>query len=189
MEITTVMLQIFFLKLLPSKVDIGSLSLGKIGFSYKERFINKKFTSTDRFNEVEFDRIYNTTGSSTQEDEQFREARLNLIPIEELNFNSTAGFVKRGESFQSNRFNNAIRLSNQQNYNLTYNLDFVDTKNKNVNTKWWRHAGDAHYIFWNLIKPGFNYLAENKRENTAEKDSLLSGSLEYYELNPICAAS
>ncbi len=173
-----------FLKVLPSKVDIGSLSLGKIGFSYKERFINKKFTSTDRFNEVEFDRIYNTTGSSTQEDEQFREARLNLIPIEELNFNSTAGFVKRGESFKSNRFNNAFRLSNQQNYNIAYNLDFVDTKNKNVNTKWWRHAGDAHYIFWNLIKPGFNYLAENKRENSSEKDSLLSGSLEYYELNP-----
>lgn len=172
------------LKVLPSQVDIGSLSLGKIGFSYKERFINKKFTSTDRFNEVEFDRIYNTTGAPEQQDEQFREARLNLIPVQEVNFNSSAGFLKRGDDFQSNRYNNIIRISDAQNYNISYNLDFVDTRNRNVKTNWWRHSGDAHYIFWNLVKPGFNYLAENKRDNRAEQDSLLSSSLEYYELNP-----
>jgi hypothetical protein len=173
-----------FLKVLPSKVDIGSLSLGKVGFSYQERFINKRFTSTDRFNEVEFDRIYNTTGSSTQNDEQFREARLNLIPIQELNINSSAGFLKRGESFKSDRYNNVIRLSNQQNYNVSYNLDYVNTRNLTVKSKWWRQAGDANYTFWNLIKPGFNFLAENKRDKQSEKDSLLSASLEYYELNP-----
>jgi hypothetical protein len=173
-----------FLKVLPSKVDIGSLSLGKIGFSYQERFINKNFTSTDRFNEVEFDRIYNTTGSTTQQGESFREGRLNLMPIQELNFNSSAGFLKRGDSFQSNRYNNVFRLSDQKIYNVTYNLDYVDTRNLNVKSKWWRQAGDANYIFWNLIKPGFNFLAENKRDKQSEKDSLLTGSLEYYELNP-----
>ncbi len=172
------------LKVLPSNINLGSLNLGKAGFSYKERFINKKFTSTDRFNEVEFDRIYNTTGSSTQEDEQFREARLNLIPIDQLNFNSLAGFLNRGDLFKSNRYNNSIRLSDQTKYNIFYNLDFVNTKNQNNSTDWWRHAGDAHYIFWNLIKPGFNYLAENKRSYGINKDSLTAGSLEYYELNP-----
>ncbi|MGB5531456.1 MAG: hypothetical protein WBQ32_15915 [Ignavibacteriaceae bacterium] len=173
-----------FLKVLPSNVDIGSISLGKIGFSYKERFINKRFTSTDRFNEVEFDRNYNTTGSSTQQDERFREGRINLIPIQELNINSSAGFLKRGDAFRSDRYNNSIRLSDEQKYNISYNLDYVDTRNLTVKSKWWRHTGDAHYIFWNLIKPGFNYLAENKRDKRAEKDSLLSASLEYYELNP-----
>jgi hypothetical protein len=172
------------LRVLPSNISLGSLSLGKAGFSYKERFINKKFTSTDRFNEVEFDRIYNTSGSSTEEDEQFREARLNLIPVEELNINSLAGFLKRGDSFQSNRYNNSIRFSDKQVYNAFYNLDYVDTKNQNTKSNWWRHAADAHYIFWNLIKPGFNILAEDKRINTSGKDSLLAGSFEYYELNP-----
>lgn len=173
-----------FLRVLPGNINLGSLNLGKAGFSYKERFINKKFTSTDRFNEVEFDRIYNTSGSSTQQDEQFREARLNLIPIEELNITSLAGFLKRGDSFQSNRYNNSIRFSNKQNYNAFYNLDYVDTRNQNTKSNWWRHAGDAHYIFWDLIKPGFNILAEDKRNNTSEKDSLIAGSFEYYELNP-----
>ncbi len=173
-----------FLKVLPSQVDIGKLSLGKIGFSYKERFINKKFTSTDRFNEVEFERIYNTTGSPTQQDEQFREARINLIPIQEVNLSSSAGFLRRGDKFRSDRYNNILRISDSQTYNLSYNLDYVDTRNSNIKSRWFRHNGDAHYIFWNLIKPGFNYLAENKSDNRAEKDSLLSTSLEYYELNP-----
>ena len=172
------------LKVIPSNISLGSLNLGKAGFSYRERFINKKFTSTDRFNEVEFDRTYNTSGSSTQEDEQFREARLNLIPIEQLSISSLAGFLKRGDLFQSNRYNNAIRFSDQTNYNIFYNLDFVDTKNQNNTTDWWRHSGDAHYVFWNLIKPGFNYLAENKKAYGTNKDSLIAGSLEYYELNP-----
>ena len=173
-----------FLKVQPSKVDIGSLSLGKIGFSYQERFINKRFTSTDRFNEVEFDRLYNTTGSSTQNDERFRELKLNLIPIDELNINSSAGFLKRGDSFKSDRYNNSIRLSDQKKYNVYYNLDYVDTRNQTVKSKWLRQAGDASYTFWGLIKPGFNFLAENKRDKHSERDSLLAGSLEYTELNP-----
>ena len=172
------------LRVLPGNISLGSLNLGKAGFSYKERFINKKFTSTDRFNEVEFDRIYNTSGSSTQVDEQFREARLNLIPVDELNFTSLAGFLKRGDLFRSNRYNNTLRLSDQKKYNLFYNLDYVDTKNQNTQTNWWRHNGDVHYVLWDLIKPGFIYLAENKRAHGTDKDSLSAGSLEYYELNP-----
>ncbi|MBT8382121.1 MAG: hypothetical protein KJO59_07170, partial [Ignavibacteria bacterium] len=172
-----------FLNVLPSQVSLGSLSLGKIGFSYKDRFINKKFTSTDRFNEVEFDRIYNTAGSSSQEDEQFREAKLNLIPIDELNITSSAGFLKRGESFKSDRYNNTFRLSDQQQYNVFYNIDYVDTRNLNRKSKWLRQAGDAHYIFWKF-KPGINYLAENKEDKNKGKDSLLTGSLKYIEINP-----
>jgi hypothetical protein len=172
------------LNVLPGNITLGSLNLGKAGFSYKERFINKNFTSTDRFNEVEFDRIYNTSGSPTLEDEQFREARLNLIPISELNFTSLAGFLKRGDSFQSNRYNNSIRLSNQKSYNAFYNLDYVDTRNQNTKSSWFRHGADAHYIFWELIKPGINILAEDKRNTSSNKDSLLAGSFEYLELNP-----
>jgi hypothetical protein len=173
----------FLFNVLPTRISIGSFDLGEIGFSYKERFIDSRFTSTDRFNEVEFDRIYNTSGSSTQEDEQFREARLNLIPVEELNIISLAGFLKRGDTFQSNRYNNSIRFSNKQTYNAFYNLDYVDTRNSNTKSFWWRHNADAHYIFWKL-KPGFNFLAENKENRNEGIDSLLSGSLKYFELNP-----
>jgi len=173
----------FTLQVDPSEVKIGSVNLGKIGFSYKDRFINNKFTSTDRFNEVEFNRIYNTSGSSEQEDEQFREVRLNLIPVKELNIISSGGFLRRGESFNSDRFNNIIKLSDNNKYNLYYNFDYVNTKNLSRLSRWIRQSGDVNYILWKL-KPGFNFLAENKRDRQSSKDSLLSGSLEYYELNP-----
>ncbi len=171
------------LRIDPSEVKIGSVNLGKIGFSYNDRFINNKFTSTDRFNEVEFNRIYNTSGSSEQEDEQFREVRLNLIPVEELNITSSGGFLRRGENFKSDRFNNILKFSDKNKYNLNYNFDYVNTKNLSRLSRWIRQSGDVNYILWKL-KPGFNFFAENKRDRQSSKDSLLSGSLEYYELNP-----
>ena len=173
-----------FLKIVPSKVDIGSLSLGKIGFSYHERFIDKRFTTAERFNVVEFDRIYNTAGSSQSEGEQFREARLTLVPVEEMNLIGSVAFLKRGDTFQSNRYNGLLNLSNKRNYNLTYDLDYVETKNINIDTKWWRQSGDANYILWNLLKPGFSLLAENKRQDRNNSDSLIAGSFEYYDLSP-----
>jgi len=171
------------LRIDPAEVKIGSVNLGKIGFSYNDRFINSRFTSTDRFNEVEFDRIYNTAGSSEQEDEQLREIRLNLIPVKELNITSSGAFLRRGESFKSDRFNNILKLSDNKKYNLYYNFDYVNTKNLSRLSRWIRQSGNVSYILWKL-KPGFNFLAENKRDRHSSKDSLLSGSLEYYELNP-----
>jgi len=166
------------------KVDIGSLSLGKIGFNYRERFIGKTFTSTDRFNVVEFDRIYNTAGSSQSEGEQFREAKLSLLPIEEMSLVGSVAFLKRGDTFQSNRYNGLLTLSNRRNYSLSYNLDYVETKNIDLKTKWWRQAGDANYILWDLLKPGFSLLSENKRQDRANSDSLIAGSFQYIELVP-----
>ncbi len=173
-----------FLKLMPANVDIGSISLGKIGFSYHERFIDKRFTSTDRFNVVEFDRIYNTAGSSQSEGEQFREGKLNLFPIEEMNIIGTIASLKRGDTFQTNRYNGLLTLSNRKDYSLKYDLDYVGTENINIGTKWWRQSGDANYILWELLKPGFSLLSENKRQNRIESDSLIAGSFEYYQLTP-----
>jgi hypothetical protein len=173
-----------YLKVIPSDVDIGSLSLGKIGFSYQERFIDKSFTSTDRFNVVEFDRIYNTAGSSQSEGEQFREGKLNLIPMDELNLIGTIASLKRGDTFQSNRYNGLLTLSNRKDYSLKYDLDYVGTENLNIGTNWWRQSGDANYILWELLKPGFSLLSENKRQDRIGSDSLIAGSFEYYELTP-----
>jgi hypothetical protein len=60
----------------------------------------------------------------------------------------------------------------------------VGTENLNIQTKWWRHSGDANYILWELLKPGISLLSENKRQNRIGNDSLLTGSYDYYELTP-----
>ncbi|MEP0862499.1 MAG: hypothetical protein HRF52_13765 [Ignavibacterium sp.] len=178
----------FSLKLKPSQIEVGNINLGKAGISYRERFVEKKFTSFDRFNDVEFNRYYNTSTANEKENESLREIGLTFIPIEQLRINSTAGFLSKGDSFSSKRFNNLINLSDNKSYSAEYNLDYVNTSNQIINSKWFRHRGNAYYQFWNL-KPGIEILAEDKNDKRSGKDSLLNGSLKYMEFIPFIELS
>lgn len=172
-----------FLKVNPVKVDIGSMSLGKIGLSYKDRFIKDKFTSPDRLNEIEFNRHYNVFGTQQPQDEELREIGVNLIPVDELNINSNAGFLRRGGDFKSNRFNNTLRFSDNKNYFLNYNLDYVETENISLKSKWWRQSANGYYQVWKLT-PGVEFLSEDRKDRRHNSDSLLAGSLKYYDVAP-----
>ena len=50
-----------FFKVEPRKIKLGNINLGKAGISYKDRFVQNKFTSLDRIDEVEFNRYYNVS--------------------------------------------------------------------------------------------------------------------------------
>ncbi len=171
------------LKVNPKKIDIGDLSLGKIGISYKDRFIQDKFTSADRLNEVEFNRAYNISNSDQPQDEELREFGLNLIPIDELSISSTAGLLRRGDNFKSDRYNNVLKFSDSKNYNVDYNFDYVTSKDVSLSTNWLRQTGSAYYNLWKLT-PGVDFLAENRKDKTTGNDSLLSGSLKYDDVGP-----
>ena len=71
-----------FLQMNPKEIQIGDLNLGKVGLSYKDRFVQSKFTSPDRFNEVEYSRNYNISQITEQVDEKLRELTLKLFPID-----------------------------------------------------------------------------------------------------------
>ena len=171
-----------FLTMNPKKVEVGNVNLGKIGFSYKDRFTQSKFTSADRINEIEFSRNYNLTSTDQPEDETLREANLTLIPVDKLNINSSYGLLKKGSNFTSNRYNNTVRYSDNQNINVNYNLDYVSSKNNLLKSDWLRQKGDASYLLWKL-KPGVEFLAEDKKDHL-DSDSLLNGSLRYLEVDP-----
>jgi len=173
----------FSVRMEPSQISLGNFSFGKVGINYKERFIEKRFNSFERFNDVEFSRYYNTSSANEKDNESLREIGLTLLPIDELKINSTAGFLSKGDSFNSRRFNNLITLSDNKSYNAEYNLDFVSTSNNIINSRWFRHRGNAFYQFWNL-KPGLELLAEDKTDKQSGSDSLLNGSLKYIELTP-----
>ncbi len=167
----------------PREIKIGSVNLGKIGAGYRDRYINKRFTTLDRINPVEFNRNYNIQNSTESEDEELREMNLSLIPVKELNVNSSYGLLKRGSTFKSERINNVLKLSDQKNYDLNYNADYVTSYNGNFDSKWLRQNGSGYYSI-GKFKPGMSFLAENKLEHTGNPDSLISSSLKYYELNP-----
>lgn len=171
------------LKLNPQQIDLCNYRIGKIGLNYRERYVENRFTSLDRFNKVEFDRDYNTQSQSSQANEILREAGLSYSPFEQLNLISSFGYMKRGESFNSKRYNNSLIFGDYTNYNLSYNLDIVSTTNSSLKSDWYRQKGNLFYLI-NFIKPGLEFVAEDKKERISEKDSIIGSSLRFYELNP-----
>ncbi|HMN23923.1 MAG TPA: hypothetical protein PKE38_05455 [Ignavibacteriaceae bacterium] len=171
------------LKVAPSQILIGDLDFGKAGLTFRDRFIQGKFTSLDRFDDVEFNRNYNSANQTVPKDETLREIGVTLQPIQELTINSTAGFLRKGDDFSSDRYNNLLRFSDSKTFSVDYNLDYVKSTNITLKSNWLRHKGNAFYTFWQL-KPGMEFLAEDKQDNQTQKDSLLSSSLKYFEYSP-----
>ena len=171
-----------FLDVKPRQVTLADINFGKIGFSYRDRFIQSNFTSLDRINPIEFNRDYNILEPDTSVDEQLREASLILAPFEKLNINSTYGYLRRGSDFKANRLLSNLKL-NDDDYGLEYLVDYVSSGTNLLNSKWDRQSGNAFFI-WNKIKPGFGFLFEDKRDKSANQDSLLTGSWRYLEFIP-----
>ncbi len=172
----------FLFQLNPKNISLGSLDLGKVGFSYKDRYIQARFTSLDRVNPVEFDRYYNITNPNIPENEELREINLNLIPSKGVKLNSMVGILSRGSSFSSDRYNNTVSIATG-NFNLDYNLDYVKSSDLALNSNWIRQTGSGSYTLGDF-KPGIEFLSEDKKDKSPGADTLLSTSLKYYEVDP-----
>ncbi len=173
----------FLMRIEQKNLSFNDINLGKGSFFFRKRFIDEKFVSFDRFNEVEFNRYYNITTQTKPTNESLTELGISYLPIEQLQISSNFGSVKKGDDFSSNRYNNFIRFSDQNNFAIEYNLDYVSTSNSALRNKWFRHRGNAFYKIWN-VKPGIEFLAEDKSDYRTNKDSLLLGSLKYIEISP-----
>ena len=167
---------------IPREVTIGNLSLGKVGISFKDRFIQSRFTSLDRIDEVEFNRYYNLPSQLSQ-DQTLREAVLNYLPSQNISLNTKYGFLKQGDQFSSDRKFSGLKISEPKLYELNYDIDYVNSKNNTINSNWLRQIGKAFYSFGDF-KTGVDFLAENKKETKSGRDSLLITSLKYSELAP-----
>jgi hypothetical protein len=172
-----------FFQMNPKEIELGDFNLGKVGLSYKDRFVQSKFTTPDRFNEVEYNRNYNISSATEQVDEKLRELSVNLFPIDELKVLSSFSFLRRGDEFKTDRYNNTIQLTDQKTYNAFYNFDYVSNLNNNLKSDWLRQKGSAYYSFGKL-RPGFEFLAEDRKDYQSNFDSLTSTSLKYYEAAP-----
>ncbi|MGD8780312.1 MAG: hypothetical protein PVH88_15275 [Ignavibacteria bacterium] len=171
----------------PREIKLGNINLGKVGVSYKDRFIQTEFTTLDRIDEAEFGRYYNID-ESIDEDEELREIGLTLIPFKELNINSQYGFLSEGSSFRSDRFVTGVKLEKDKIVNLNYNLDYVVTDNESLNTDWIRQDGSVEF-FVGSFTPGFEFLHEDKQSSYDNSDSLSEESLKYVETAPFIGFS
>ncbi len=171
-----------FFEINQREVRIGNTSLGKIGLSFKDRFIQGRFSSLDRINDVEFNRNYNLPLQGT-EDQTLRELSLNYLPIQDLSLNTKYGYLKQGTNFLSNRIFSQLNYGNKKNYLVDYTIDYVNSTNNTTKSNWLRQNGKAFYTFGSF-KPGIEFLYEDKEEKSSSSDSLLSSSLKYLESAP-----
>lgn len=167
----------------PSDIKIGNIDFGKMGLNYRDRFVQSKFTSLDRYDNVEFGRDYNLINQDQVQDQSLREVGLTLQPISQLFISGNAGFLRNGDALSSDRFNNILKFSDQKNYSIEYNLDYVKTSTSIIKSNWYRHTANAYYSFWKL-RTGINFLAEDKTDLQSPIDSLLSSSLKYFDYKP-----
>jgi len=163
-----------------SRFDIVGLSLGEVGFSYRDRFVQDRFTTLDRLNSVEYRRDYNITDTENT-NETLREAKLNLQPIENIIANINYGYLKRGESFKSNRVFGDFNFTDKSKYNLHYDFDHVNTKQTSFNTNWLKQNASASVTLGNFT-PGIDFLFDDRNERAAENDSLSQNSRKYTEV-------
>ncbi len=163
-----------------SKVSIAGLSLGEIGLTYRERFVQGKFSSLDRFNSVEHSRNYNITDNKNL-DETLREAKIILRPIEELQTNFNYGYLKRGSSFNSNRFFGDFNLVNSGKYSVKYNYDYVSTNYTSARSNWFKQNASASYRIGKFA-PGIEFLFDDRKEWNSKGDSLNQQSRKFSEI-------
>jgi len=167
-------------KLDNSKILIGSLSLGLVGLSYRERYVQDRFATLDRYNSVEYNRDYNIT-NTTPQNETLREAKLFVKPIEQLAANINYGYLKRGDVFKSNRYYGNVKLSQAEEYRAHYNYDYVNTTDIGLSSKWFRQDANASYIL-GKFEPGIDFLYDDRNQWNSTSDSLSSDSHKFSEV-------
>jgi len=173
----------FLLDVTPMEINIGGFSIGKLGISLKDRFIQGNYSSLDRINEVEFSRYYNLPAQAKPEDQTLREFSLTYLPVKNLSINSKYGYVQEGGDFSSDRFSTQINYNDGQKTKFNYNLDYVSSKDTNISTTWLKENGSAFFSI-GAFKPGIDFNYENREDKSYPADTLLPTSLRYAEAAP-----
>ena len=171
---------IFFL-IEPRELNVLGNSLGSAGITFKDRYIENRFNSLDRINEVEFERYYNLPAGASGS-ETLREFGLDLLPFNGLNVKSKYGLVKKGSYFSSNRYFSEANLLTGF-ISAKYNFDYVESDNNLIKTDWLRQNGNVTSTY-KKFNPGIEFLYEKKKDNLRSRDSLLNTSLRYEEISP-----
>ena len=167
---------------LPSQIKIADNNLGKVGFSFFDRFRDNNFNPLDRIDDVEFSRYYNLPDNIVG-NEHLTETTFSYAPWENIGLTTSYGRYRKGEDFSSDRYQSEVKFTGDDLYNLDYHLDYVTTQLMNINSDWLRQNGSTFYRLGN-IKLELNYEAEDKKEYTSSSDSLSANSLSLFELNP-----
>jgi hypothetical protein len=176
----------------PKDIRIGETSLGNIDVSFQERYIDSRFVSIDRINDIEYNRKWNidsTTAQSVQSEET-RQAAVTFDPTKTISFGGTYGTYERGSIFSSSRSSGFARVGSAAKKIADYNAELISSEDvpASSTSRWFRQKGSAEYAIGRFV-PSVRFENEEKMDRIASADSLTATSLSFLEYAPKLAMS
>ncbi len=177
------------------------INFENVSATYKERVIDKKFTTLDRINSVEFNRNFDLFDSTTAT-ENYRDGNLLISPGKSLKLTGTFAQLIRGDFFNSTRFGGSgdFNAPGSKDYKkelpvVKYSAENVTSSNRNFNRDgiWFKQLAFLGYKKFIGDEKGQSYFEvsatlnnEKKKSSlkTAVSDSLLYDSFSFVEAGP-----
>ncbi|HTY39390.1 MAG TPA: hypothetical protein VMH23_19895, partial [Bacteroidota bacterium] len=168
----------------PRNLMIGSMNLGELGVSLSDRFVDHRFVSLDRIDEIEFNRNWNISSASSG-DESIRQAAVTYMPVQRVELAATYGSLERQGSVRSSRTTTNVVVADSSLPTLHYGSEYIhsDDLGLSSNSDWLRQNGTIVMSFRNLA-PSFRISMEDRRNRTTISDSLQPGSFRFLEFAP-----
>ncbi len=151
--------------------------------SYRNRFVDSRFVSPERFSSVEFNRDYNSVNSPAGQPELLNELSAEFKLSKFGGLNAVYGKLSKGDNFISDRFRADLISDEIEKIKFDNTFDYVSTRNYGQSSKWIKNYFNLSTGFA-LIAPSVKIKYEDKKESIGGNDSLLSNSLNYYEVVP-----
>ncbi|MGH2568893.1 MAG: hypothetical protein ACRDGA_11180, partial [Bacteroidota bacterium] len=174
----------FGLQFSPRNVTIGGSNLGDVDLSLSERYVDRRFVSLDRYNEIEFGRKWNLE-SATGGDEEISEANLSFRPREGITVAAGYGLLKLQNTYRSTRLQTDVALRDSARNGIQYQREDISSTNVALNesSRWTRQRGNAEYVIWK-VRPGLRVESEERLLSSSMADSLRAGSFQFSEISP-----
>jgi len=168
----------------PRDVILGGTHFGELGITLADRFVDRRFASLDRSNEVEFSRAWNLDQTSTG-DEEIQEMGLNYTPFRTLRLVGSYGFLERRGSIRSERTTFSGALTDSYAPKLSYSSELIRSQDYQLksSSEWTRQRGSISYLVWRLL-PALRVEMEDRRQIPDSSGSLAQGSFQFVEIAP-----
>ncbi|MCI0706148.1 MAG: hypothetical protein L0Y80_01515, partial [Ignavibacteriae bacterium] len=168
----------------PRKVEILGVPIGDVDASLSERYVDRRFVSLDRFNEVEFSRNWNLE-SPANGNEEIREASLAVRPSSGTILSAKYGLLELQDSYRSTRLLSDLSARDSAGNGVQYQREDINSENLIVSegSQWTRQKGTVEYAVW-AFRPGFRIESEERTLSSFGIDSLRSGSFQFIEIAP-----
>ncbi len=163
----------------PKNVTLGGTNIGSFDLKLKERFVDGKFVSLDRTNDIEFTRKWGID-TLVVADEEMQEASLGYSPMNSLQVSTGYGKITRGETFRSVRNDGAVHVHAQGLPLMDYVIESVRSRERlsDNSSDWLRQRGTISQAI-GRITGSFRYESENRNIAALSTSSIRPGSLRY----------